>query len=126
MKKAEPVAPLYGEQRLILKATFVSPESEPKRWNQINKMIKTYLKYCWFGIKALWQLIALGIFFSIAGLPLWGLEKTLKTELPSSVRIAYAIFIGLPVLGAFFVWKSKQMWNANEISEKDNKNSSNQ
>jgi hypothetical protein len=89
-------------------------------------MIKAYLKYCWFGFKALWQLIALGIFFSIAGLPLWGLEKILQTELPSSVRLAYAIFIGLPMLGAFFVWKSKQMWNADEISENDNKNSSNQ
>jgi hypothetical protein len=89
-------------------------------------MIKSYLKYCWFGTKALWQLIALGIFFSIAGLPLLGLEKILKTELPSSARIAYAIFIGLPMLGAFFVWKSKQMWNANEISEQDNKTSSNQ
>jgi len=40
-------------------------------------MIKAYLKYCWFGIKALWQLLALGIFITFAGLPLWGLEKNL-------------------------------------------------
>ena len=89
-------------------------------------MIKAYLKYCWFGFKALWQLIALGIFFSLAGLPLVGLEKILQMELPPVARIAYAILIGLPMLGAFFVWKSKQMWNPNEISENDKKNNSNQ
>ena len=31
-------APLYGEQRPILKAIFMSTESEFGRWNQIDKM----------------------------------------------------------------------------------------
>lgn len=82
-------------------------------------MIKAYLKYCWFGIKALWQLLALGIFVTFAGLPLWGLEKILGTELPTSVRTAYLVLVGLPMLGAFFVWKSKQMWHPQEITQEE-------
>ena len=85
-------------------------------------MMKAYMKYCWFGVKALWQVIAVVIFISIAGLPLVGLEKLFKTEFSSVVRVVYALFLGLPMLGAFFVWKSKQMWALGDMSETQAKN----
>ena len=75
-------------------------------------MLKTYLKYYWFGFKALWQLVSVGIFLILALIPLGLLQKIPQL---SFLQFVYIVFVMIPLIGAFYVWKSKQIWNKKDI-----------